>query len=72
MFQCLTRFLSKRLQFLFRCFCFESAEVSVVSVSFRYQRAAEVSSTEKKKGVSITAKKDGDILFQFRDISWSF
>ena len=35
------------------CSCFESAEVSVVSVSLRYQKAAEESSAEKKKVVHI-------------------
>lgn len=37
-----------------KCFGFEFPEVTVASVSLRYQKAAEVSTAEKKKGVSIS------------------
>lgn len=39
------------------CYCFESLDVSVVSFSLRYQKAAEDLSAEKKKGVSTSLNR---------------
>lgn len=52
------RFLKKEMcRLLVDMLWFESPEVSVVSFSLpRYQRAAEETSAEKKKGVSIFIK----------------